>query len=84
MISLRMNPINAPTLPGIDFRFNILNQTAQVLFRIFGESIVLSLDVSDKGLVNERGEITNLTEAYKRLAAAARIAAKVRPCGMPS
>ena len=31
-----------------------------------------------KGLVNERGEITNLTEAYKRLAAAARIAAKER------
>lgn len=31
-----------------------------------------------KGLVNERGEITNLTAAYKRLAAAARIAAKER------
>lgn len=31
-----------------------------------------------KGLINERGEITNLTAAYKRLAAAARIAAKER------
>lgn len=31
-----------------------------------------------KGLVNERGEITNLTAAYNRLAAAARIAAKER------
>ena len=31
-----------------------------------------------RGLVNERGEITNLTEAYRRLAAAARIAAKER------
>ncbi len=31
-----------------------------------------------RGLINERGEITNLTEAYKRLAAAARIAAKER------
>lgn len=31
-----------------------------------------------KGLVNERGEINNLTAAYKRLAAAARIAAKER------
>lgn len=31
-----------------------------------------------KGLINERGEITNLTAAYNRLAAAARIAAKER------
>lgn len=31
-----------------------------------------------RGLINERGEITNLAEAYKRLAAAARIAAKER------
>jgi TP901 family phage tail tape measure protein len=31
-----------------------------------------------RGLINERGEITNLTAAYKRLAAAARIAAKER------
>ena len=31
-----------------------------------------------KGLVDERGEITNLVEAYNRLAAAARIAAKER------
>lgn len=31
-----------------------------------------------KGLVNERGEIVNLTAAYNRLAAAARIAAKER------
>lgn len=31
-----------------------------------------------RGLINERGEITNLTAAYNRLAAAARIAAKER------
>lgn len=31
-----------------------------------------------KGLINERGEIINLTAAYKRLAAAARLAAKER------
>lgn len=31
-----------------------------------------------KGLINERGEITNLAAAYNRLAAAARIAAKER------
>lgn len=31
-----------------------------------------------KGLIDERGEITNLAEAYKRLAAAARIAARER------
>ena len=31
-----------------------------------------------KGLINERGEITNLTAAYNRLAAAARISAKER------
>ena len=35
-----------------------------------------------KGLINERGEITNLTAAYNRLAAAARIAAKERSIQM--
>lgn len=47
-------------------------------YKVVKDEIIKQYGKYLNGLVNERGEITNLTEAYKRLAAAARIAAKER------